>query len=181
MIPNQLTWLSILAIHSLRGDGDCYDLAVFEFSAQLASREWLESPACLDLSGSMISLQPPPTGALLAVAGFPAAVHTIDYEKKQLSTAGFSADGRCVGPAEQPRCSMMRFNNLEGIDDLNGLSGSPVFRFDEITEGVYTTAFVGILIQGTAASGVGTFINARFVIEALEKILLRTSASRSQK
>jgi hypothetical protein len=167
MIPGDLTWLPIRAIHTLGGDGDFCDLAIVDFNASILPKGIAQPPQCLRLELPASSLQTPADGALLALVGYPASSNCIDYESFELRTQGFSADGRCTGPAEEEHCSIMRFNKLEPVEHLNGMSGSPVFQFEEIRDGVYRHSFTGVLIRGSKQSNSGRFINAEVVIRAL--------------
>jgi hypothetical protein len=71
---------------------------------------------------------------------------------------------------EDKYCSIIRFNNLDPIKDLDGLSGSPVLAFRETEEKTYTHHFAGVLIRGTKASGMGRFINSNVVIRGLRHL-----------
>src|SRR5258708_39776538 len=63
---------------------------------------------------------------ILAVVGYPTERNPVDYERSIINTQGFSADGHYDGPAEETHCSKVRFNRLAPIEDLDGLSCSPV-------------------------------------------------------
>jgi hypothetical protein len=75
-----------------------------------------------------------------------------------------------IGPAEATHCSKIRFNNLDHINDMDGLSGSPVFQFKPVSENAYYETFAGVLIQGTKESKIGRFIDAPVVYKALSLI-----------
>jgi hypothetical protein len=172
MVPGNLTWLPIQTIHTPEGKADFYDLAVVEFISSVTWEGY--SPHCLNLEGPVITLKAPPAKALLGLVGYPASNNSIDYDTMEISTKGFSVDGRCLGPGEEAHCSIMRFNNVEPIEHLNGMSGSPVLQFEEIEEGVYRHWFAGILIRGSKQSNTGRFINAEVVIRALDVVHRRS-------
>jgi hypothetical protein len=82
-------------------------------------------------------------------------------------------DGRGGGPGEEAHCSIMQFNHLQPIEELDGCSGSPVFRFAEISDGPCRHYFAGVLIRGSKQLKTGRSINAEVVIRALDELRRR--------
>ena len=167
--PGELQFLSLKTLTLPRDTGwDFSDLAFFEIRHDHLSTTVLTSKHFLGLSdhdGRDVHKD-----EILAVVGHPSELNTIDYENTDVRTQGFSADGRYVGPAEDKFCSIIRFNKLTPIKDMDGLSGSPVLAFREIKEAIYTHHFAGVLIRGSTASGTGRFINSSIVIQALKHL-----------
>jgi hypothetical protein len=94
----------------------------------------------------------------------------VDYENSVIRTKEFATDGFYDGPAEGKGCSRIRFIKLEGIESLDGLSGSPVFNLNEVEDKQYSHFFAGVFIRGTKESLLGRFINAEVVYAALNLV-----------
>ncbi len=169
IIPGELEFLSLKTLTLPRDAGrDFSDLAFFEIRHDRLSPTVLGSKHFLCLDGH--DERDVCEDEILAVVGHPSELNTIDYENTDIRTQGFSADGRYAGPAEDKFCSIVRFNKLSPIKDMDGLSGSPVLAFREIKEKIYTHHFAGVLIRGSTASGTGRFINSAVVIQALKHL-----------
>lgn len=169
IIPGELEFLSLKTVTVPRETGwDFSDLAFFEIRHDRLSPTVLGSKHFLNLDDR--DARGVDKDEILAVVGHPWEINTIDYENIDICTQGFSADGRYAGPAEDKFCSIIRFNKLSPIKDMDGLSGSPVLAFREIREAIYTHHFAGVLIRGSTASGTGRFINSAIVIQALNHL-----------
>jgi len=79
-----------------------------------------------------------------------------------------------LGPDETiDRVHRLRFRNLDPLDDLDGLSGAPVFQV-KTGRGKYSTvALAGMLLRGTRASMIGHFLENRRIIELLSDIVAK--------
>ena len=169
IIPGELEFLSLKTVTVPRETGlDYSDLAFFEIRHDCLSPTVLGSKHFLNLDDD--DGRDVDKDEILAVVGHPSELSIIDYENIDIRTEGFSADGRYAGSAGDKFCSIIRFNKLSPIKDMDGLSGSPVLAFREIEDAVYTHHFAGVLIQGTTTSGLGRFINSAVVIQALKHL-----------
>lgn len=171
IIPGELEFLSLKTVTMPRETGwDFSDLAFFEIRHDRMPPALLDSKYFLRLNDH--DERDVSEDEILAVVGHPWELNTIDYENidMDIRTQGFSADGRYAGSAEDKFCSIIRFNNLSPIQDMDGLSGSPVLAFREIEDAVYTHHFAGVLIRGSTTSGTGRFINSSVVIHALQHL-----------
>src|SRR5437867_3031957 len=139
--PGTLELLPVKALMLSKDDGEDFsDLAFFEIEPGLLPPAVLRSTHFLDLTHHderCLSRE-----EILAVVGYPSERNSVDYDKFVINTEGYSVDGRYDGPAEVKHCSKIRFNNLARIEDLDGLSGSPVLAFKEVWESAYTHRFV---------------------------------------
>jgi hypothetical protein len=169
IVPGELDFLSLKTLTLPKEtDGDFSDLAFFEIRHNNLPSDVLSSKNFLSLSeGDERGVD---KNEILAVVGHPSELNSIDYKSIDIRTQGFSVDGRYAGPAEDEFCSIIRFNQLSPIKDMDGLSGSPVLAFREIRDAVYTNHFAGVLIRGSTASGTGRFINSSVVIHALKHL-----------
>lgn len=130
-------------------------------SAPLQSDHFLDISYFIRLT---LTLRP---SDVLALRGFPSELQNVDYDGRTIHTQAFAVDGRYVGPGESKHCGIVRFEDLEKNASLDGLSGSPVFRFEKTRTGL-GFLFAGVLIQGTKTSGLGRFIHASVVFKALQ-------------
>jgi hypothetical protein len=74
--------------------------------------------------------------------------------------------------AKWMRCKSARHHlrYLDPVDDLDGLSGAPVFQVNE-AEGNYSTeSIAGMILRGTRASMTAYFLEHRRIIELLTEI-----------
>jgi hypothetical protein len=166
VIPGELEFLPLKTVTVPREtDFDFSDLAFFEIQNDRLPLAVLDSNNFLSLDN--YAEHSVDEDEILVVVGHPSEINRIEYENVDIYTQGFSPDGRYAGPAEDKFCSKIRFNNLSPLQHLDGLSGAPVLAFKEIEEKVYSYRFAGVLIRATRASGMGRFINAAVVIEAL--------------
>jgi hypothetical protein len=77
-----------------------------------------------------------------------------------------------LGPDETiARVHRLRFRNLDPLDDLDGLSGAPVFKVDTVRGKYSTAAFAGMLLRGTKMSMIGYFLENRRILELLTDIV----------
>lgn len=168
LLPGDLQFQPMRQIHTIDGDDDFHDLAFLELATPLIGHAKFQPPLVLDLDASAKLKFEITSETVLAMVGFPSEINAVDYEKRILKTKGFSADGRYAGPSEDPHCSKIRFNNVAQIQDLDGLSGSPVFAFKEISDGAYLIDFAGVLVRATKTSGTGRYVNSWIIIRALQ-------------
>ncbi len=167
--PGELKFLPVVALAPPKDNGEDFsDFAFFQIEPDLLPPAALRSKHFLDLDHH--NERSVNNKEILAVVGYPSERNTADYDSFVINTEAFSGDGRYDGPAEGKHCSRIRFNNLAPIEDLDGLSGSPVLAFYEVREKTYTHQFAGVLIQATKKSGMGTFINSSIVIEFLKRL-----------
>ncbi len=165
-------FLPLKAVHILEADNeaDFSDLAFFEIEQNLVEAADLQGNQFLDIDyfiGLDCKLNPKAT---LALRGFPSQLNFVDYERRVIHTQGFCTDGNFGGAAESQYCGLIKFIDLEKIESLDGLSGSPVFQFEKLERG-YHYLFAGVLIRGSKASGLGSFIYSSIVFRALQKLV----------
>jgi hypothetical protein len=91
----------------------------------------------------------------------------VDYERRVIHTQGYVVDGKHAGLAPARHCSSVQFTELPHITSLDGLSGSPVFQFENLPQGL-GYLFAGVLIRGNHVALRGRFIHASVVFRALQ-------------
>ena len=102
--------------------------------------------------------------------GFPVEDRIVNYEEYLVSSTQHLLKGRYAGPNTSQYCHEIEFAALNGVTDLNGLSGSPVFCVSKNGGTPRAATFCGMSIHGGAAARRVVFVDA-FVINAmLDKI-----------
>ena len=156
------------ALEPVGEDKDWRDLTLFRVHPRLPSNEWVPYALPLDLSllraaaNSYVRRQP------LWVSGYPSSHQLVDYEASHLQYT------RCFLKAwyDCPDSTAVAKHRIvidAELDSLEGLSGSPVFVQTELQ----SFLLAGILIQGSASSGLGHFVGA----EALAALLAQLPAA----
>jgi hypothetical protein len=97
--------------------------------------------------------------------GFPVEHRIVNYEEYLVSSTQHLLTGRYFGPSASQYCHEIEFVALNGVTDLNGLSGSPVFCAAKGGTPRAAT-FCGMLLRGGAAARRAVFVDA-FVINAM--------------
>jgi hypothetical protein len=179
--PGNLTFLQMVGVYYPNGkDYDLYDLAAYEIDSRGIPSAEVVRAHFLDLDYySKMPVDFLTSDSILALRGCPSEINQVDYEDNVIRTKEFATDGFYDGPAEEKGCSRIRFINLESIESLDGLSGSPVFNLNEIEEKQYSHFFAGVFIRGTKGSLLGRFINAEVVYAFLNLVGRQKRASAS--
>jgi hypothetical protein len=172
-------FLPLKAVHLLEennnADWDFSDLAFFEVEPNLVESANLQGHHFLDIDYFIrldCTLKP---NAILALRGYPSQFNWVDYERRVIHTQAFAVDGVFGGAAESRHCGIVKFPDLAKIDNLDGLSGSPVFQFEK-NKGGFSHLFAGVLIRGSKEAGRGMFIYSSVVFKSLQ--LLAENAAR---
>jgi len=148
------------------GQEDCSDLAFFLIEPALADQAILDR-CCLDLT--YCSGEAALANETLIVVGYPWEQNSVEYENLRISTKGYAIHGRYHGTADSKHCSRLSFETLGGLNNLDGLSGSPVIAFIKSGEDSYSRRFVGVLIRGSATSRQGSYVDSARVVYFLRQ------------
>jgi len=103
--------------------------------------------------------------------GYPFELRQIDFETGNYAQDSITGAATYLGRAGDVHClHRLQFRNLDGVTDLDGLSGAPVFQTNRI-EGKYSAeAFAGMLLRGARGPMLGHFLEHRRIIELLQAI-----------
>ncbi|MGJ8670333.1 MAG: hypothetical protein ACSHXK_12645 [Oceanococcus sp.] len=105
-------------------------------------------------------------GTELIIVGFPEVGRSVDYESFKIRYQRSIFVARYNGPAASEHCHELTLRADHGLETLNALSGSPVYRM--VTVGNFILPkVVGILIRGAASSGLGTFVSSEVLRAAI--------------
>jgi hypothetical protein len=101
--------------------------------------------------------------------GYPTGARGVDYDRFKVASTQHLLVGRLVGPSSSEFCFDLEITDLNGVSDLNGLSGSPVIAIPRKGKNHLHDTFCGMLIRGDAVSGRARFIDANLLRQALEQ------------
>lgn len=107
--------------------------------------------------------------------GYPLTHATVDYGSRttRAESQQWFLQATYQGVSELPNCHKLGLLDTLGISDLNGLSGSPVFACHRVIGMTARPLLAGIVLRGTAASGLVHFLEVQAVRTVLEQILRR--------
>ena len=96
--------------------------------------------------------------------GYSVTYSSIDYEKKIIKADPADVLGRYMRLVS-PGIHQIEFSEFASEFDLDGFSGSPLFRIS-----APDWCLAGVLIRGDATWGVGRFVEGTVILEALQRI-----------
>ena len=103
--------------------------------------------------------------------GYPKTNSTIDYESCTIRTQAFLVEARYVGPSDNTwGLHEILLAHPELIETASGMSGSPVIQSIRLGNRLARIHLIGVLVRGSAASGVAHFIDADLVFGILKEI-----------
>ena len=107
--------------------------------------------------------------------GYPLAHATVDYGSRttRAESQQWFLQATYQGSSDLSNCHKLRLLDTRGIGDLNGMSGSPVFACHSVIGMTVRPLLAGILLRGTAASGLVHFLEVQAVRTVLDEILRR--------
>jgi hypothetical protein len=113
-----------------------------------------------------------------ALFGYPRKHADIEYGARTSRTESqqWLLQATYRGRSELPNCHTLVLRETGGIEDLDGLSGSPVFALEAGAPDAVRALFAGLVLRGTAASGLVHFLCAEAILAVLDEILLRPRA-----
>jgi hypothetical protein len=111
------------------------------------------------------------THSILCFRGYPFCLSEIDYENEIMKFCGYYAETSYRGLSSQALCHEIDFIDLSEVENLNGLSGSPLLHVIKTGSQSFEYDFAGMLIQGTKKSKIGHFIDSSAVYAALDWVI----------
>jgi len=152
-------------------DTDRYDVAAWEVARRFVKKELFGAATPYLLRDADCEPLLNDTSDYL-YRGYPRAHREIEFEARQYHLPSVSGAADYLGPDETiDRVHRLCFRNLDPLDDLDGLSGAPVFRVDSAGGNYSTAAFAGMLLRGTKHSMIGYFLENHRVLELLSDIV----------
>lgn len=122
----------------------------------------------IDLGKASDSWRTAPFDHRFVLFGYPNESREVDYDgSKIVSTQRFLV-ARFSGASPASYCYELDIEDFNGVDDLNGLSGSPVISWPHPIGNHFHPNFCGMVLRGTRASGKVHFLDAAVLSKALE-------------
>lgn len=122
----------------------------------------------VDLGKASDSWRTEPFEHRFVLFGYPNESREVDYDgSKIVSTQRFLV-ARFSGTSPASYCYELDIEDFNGVDDLNGLSGSPVISWPRTIVNHFHPSFCGMVLRGTRASGKVHFLDAAVLRKALE-------------
>lgn len=145
-------------------DTDHSDIAIFEVDLERMNEEEKTVIPTVD-----VMAYPLPNdfqvGYRLVVEGFPYPLGDMEYDQRRWVRRSEKLEARYDGPTENELgTSKLTFCEAREAEDLNGLSGAPVFAFKKPTPTTFVVGFAGMIIRARY------FIDADIINQALKKI-----------
>jgi hypothetical protein len=148
-------------------DTDHSDIAILEADLDRMDAEDRDSLSTLDLSSCLLPNEFK-MGHRLVVEGFPYRLGNMNYEERRWIRGSQKLEARYEGPAENELAtSKLSFVGKQETEDLDGISGAPVFAFKQAAVGKFDVRFAGMMIRARY------FINADIIIGALKWVIAR--------
>jgi hypothetical protein len=143
-------------------DTDHSDLAIFEIDLERMNAEEKSVIPMLDVVAYSLPSDYE-VGYRLVVEGFPYRFGEMDCEQRRWVRGSEKLEARYAGPAEHELAtSKLTFVDAERAENLDGLSGAPVFAFKKTSPASFVVGFAGMMIRARY------FINADIIVEALK-------------
>jgi hypothetical protein len=152
-------------------DTDHSDIAIFEVDLDRMSAQEKRIIPTLDIAAYPLPKDYRPAYKLI-VEGFPFRLSEWNGEQKSWKRGSEKLEARYEGPSENELgTSKLTFKEPETAEDIEGLSGAPVFAFKNLGPKTFLVGFAGMMIR------TNYFINADIIVTALKWLKTRTAPS----
>lgn len=119
-----------------------------------------------DIERGLLAAESLAIGNELWIIGYPGESNSIDFESRTIKSNRVVIRGIYRGYSVSEHCHVASIETSSPLSDFDGLSGSPVFfmrHSREARQEVFFPLIVGVLLRGTAQSGLVHFVSARVV------------------
>lgn len=109
----------------------------------------------------------------LWVIGYPSESNFIDYDSREIKNTRSVLRAIYKGTSVSDHCHELTIESSIKLQSYDGLSGGPVFHMKEGPhngEAVVYPLLVGMLIRGTAESGIAHFVSVRVIAEIVNLV-----------
>lgn len=113
--------------------------------------------------------------SVMFLMGYPTEINEMDYANLTFSAQQTMLAGAFAGPTRSRCCHKIRVTVRPPVTDFNGLSGSPVFSLESSVGQPHSAKFAGMVLLGTASSGLVRFVEAERILQVLSE--MRTPAA----
>ncbi|MFA5826307.1 MAG: hypothetical protein WC825_10090 [Gallionellaceae bacterium] len=146
---------------------DFVDLAVIEIDTARITNQEIAQATLIDLALASGEWQLDTHLVDLFILGYPGDKSHVDYETQELRTDRVTLFGRYGGASPIPHLHIMNVDRSHELSTFNGLSGSPVFGWIQTPDKNPRVVFCGMVIRGTASSGLVHFLDRSVLLDAL--------------
>ena len=149
-------------------DPDFSDLVIVKVhlgNLRLAEQSCMHA---VDLDKSSDSWRTAPTDHSFFIFGYPNKSRKVDYERFQVVSTQTFLVGRFAGDSLARHCYELDIEDFNGVEEFNGLSGSPVFSWPRKIADNFHPSFCGMVLRGTRTSGKVHFLDAAVLRKGLE-------------
>jgi len=157
-------------------DTDQFDLAVFQIDDSTLQAELFGEHRPYNLlEMDKFTIYNP--NSKFVYRGFPIETRNIDWVEKNMHQAALLGEAEYLGPTGYACTHKLRLLNLQSLNSIDGLSGSPVFQINHDDDRFSRESFAGILIRGSRGCDEAHFLEHRRVIDVLKEIDERHSTT----
>ncbi|MFQ3247976.1 MAG: hypothetical protein ACI9SP_004635 [Arenicella sp.] len=150
----------------IREDDDYSDLCILRIDSALFNKTGDKEIVSQALENGLLNPNDLNLGDRLYVVGFPLDGREVDYESYKIKYRQSDFNANYIGSSSMKHCHEIRFDQNHGLDDFNGLSGSPVYKLLS-SNNVLKVMLVGILLRGTVSSSIAHFVGADVLRHAI--------------
>ncbi len=100
------------------------------------------------------------------IIGYPSESNHIDYENRLIQNNRVTIRAIYEGKSFSDHCHQIKIESSIKLEDMDGLSGSPVFHMQRRIIDNQTLVFpmlVGMLLRGTVSSGIAHFVSSSVI------------------
>lgn len=105
------------------------------------------------------------------IIGYPSESNHIDYENRLIQNNRVAIRAIYDGGSFTDHCHRIRIESSIKLEDMEGLSGSPVFHMQRRiidNQPVYFPMLVGMLLRGTVSSGIAHFVSSSVIVRIIK-------------
>lgn len=109
-------------------------------------------------------------GDELFIVGYPSESRIVDYVESKIAYTRKAIRGLFDGPSIGAHCFKTKIDTTVELDDYDGISGAPVFRFQkkQIDGEDWTfPMLVGLVLRGSGQSSTAHFVGAHVIVNAI--------------
>lgn len=121
-----------------------------------------------DIEKGAVSAERLKPGDELWIIGYPSESNFIDYDGCEIKNTRSVLRAIYKGESASVHCHELNIDSSIKLESYDGLSGSPVFHMKHAIENgeiVRYPMLVGMLIRGTASSGIAHFVGSRVIVD----------------
>ena len=149
-------------------DDDFADVAVIEIDMNNITNPEVSKARIIDLDRALGDWLSKSESAEFFVIGYPDDFSSIDYDLETMTHNRIAMKGYYAGESELDYLHKLNIQKPYNLDSFSGFSGGPVFAWIENPEKSRGQVILcGMVLRGTASSGIIHFLDTSFLVAAL--------------